>query len=123
MKEYALMIPSQMNCWNEAAVVAGCDPNADDDCLCGPFFDAVTSCTAAMCNMGENLGMLCWILRTKEQSANTTNSCLGFLESCLRIMKRGSAAIGEDMYEYECNTSSRMSSRDKQMIGRVSEEN
>ena len=63
MEEYALMIPSQMNCWNEAAVVAGCDPNADDDCLCGPFFDAVTSCTAAMCNMGENLGMLCWILR------------------------------------------------------------
>ncbi|CAG5145743.1 uncharacterized protein ALTATR162_LOCUS1762 [Alternaria atra] len=47
-----------MNCWNEAAVVAGCDPNADDDCLCGPFFDAVTSCSAATCNMGENLAAL-----------------------------------------------------------------
>jgi hypothetical protein len=46
-----------MNCWNEAAVVAGCDPNADDSCLCGPFFDAVTSCSAATCSMGENLGM------------------------------------------------------------------
>lgn len=46
----------QMNCWNEAAVVAGCDPNTDDDCLCGPFFGAVTSCTAGACSIGENLG-------------------------------------------------------------------
>ncbi|EUC35688.1 hypothetical protein COCCADRAFT_90064 [Bipolaris zeicola 26-R-13] len=47
-----------MNCWNEAAVVAGCDPNTDDDCLCGPFFGAVTSCTAGACSIGENLAAL-----------------------------------------------------------------
>jgi hypothetical protein len=46
------------DCWNEAAGSAGCDPNIDDDCLCGPFFDDVAGCTAALCNAGENLGML-----------------------------------------------------------------
>ncbi|KAH6872848.1 hypothetical protein BKA58DRAFT_438941 [Alternaria rosae] len=53
--------PCPMNCWNEAAVVAGCDPNADDSCLCGPFFDAVTSCSAATCSMGENLAALSFL--------------------------------------------------------------
>jgi hypothetical protein len=48
----------QTDCWNEAAGSAGCDPNIDDDCLCGPFFDDVAGCTAALCNAGENLGML-----------------------------------------------------------------
>jgi cyclophilin family peptidyl-prolyl cis-trans isomerase len=46
----------QTDCWNEAAGSAGCDPNVDDECLCGPFFDDVASCTAALCNAGENLG-------------------------------------------------------------------
>lgn len=56
---HGVLMKSKTNCWNEAAVVAGCDPNTDDDCLCGPFFDAVTSCTAATCSIGENLGMSC----------------------------------------------------------------
>ncbi|KAJ4986815.1 hypothetical protein SVAN01_07742 [Stagonosporopsis vannaccii] len=46
------------NCWNEAARKAGCDPNTDDDCLCGPFFDAVTYCTAQTCSAGDNLAAL-----------------------------------------------------------------
>ncbi|KAJ8109533.1 hypothetical protein OPT61_g7390 [Boeremia exigua] len=47
-----------MDCWNEAARKAGCDPNMDDDCLCGPFFDAVTYCTAQTCSGGDNLAAL-----------------------------------------------------------------
>ncbi|KAF2626486.1 hypothetical protein BU25DRAFT_422636 [Macroventuria anomochaeta] len=43
------------DCWNEAAAKAGCDPNTSDDCLCGPFFNAVTYCTAQTCNAGDNL--------------------------------------------------------------------
>ncbi|RMZ73513.1 hypothetical protein GMOD_00008032 [Pyrenophora seminiperda CCB06] len=50
--------PCPMDCWNQAAATAGCDPNADDKCLCGPFFDAVTSCTAAACSIGDNLSTL-----------------------------------------------------------------
>ncbi|KAF2437809.1 hypothetical protein P171DRAFT_449571 [Karstenula rhodostoma CBS 690.94] len=46
------------NCWNESAVKAKCDPNADDDCLCGPFFDAVTTCVSQTCSIGENLSVL-----------------------------------------------------------------
>ncbi|KAH6612151.1 hypothetical protein C7974DRAFT_419049 [Boeremia exigua] len=46
------------DCWNEAAKKAGCDPNSDDDCLCGPFFDAVTYCTAQACSAGDNLAAL-----------------------------------------------------------------
>ncbi|KAL6711072.1 hypothetical protein ACN47E_006947 [Coniothyrium glycines] len=49
------------DCWNEAAVVADCDPNADDDCLCGPFFDAVTTCTSQTCNVGDNLAALSFL--------------------------------------------------------------
>jgi hypothetical protein len=45
------------DCWNQAAATANCDPNADDDCLCGPFFDDVTDCTAAACGIADNLGM------------------------------------------------------------------
>ncbi|KAF1945016.1 hypothetical protein EJ02DRAFT_339366, partial [Clathrospora elynae] len=43
------------DCWNEAAASVKCDPNTDDDCLCGPFFDAVTYCSAQTCNIGDNL--------------------------------------------------------------------
>ncbi|KAA8622317.1 CFEM domain containing protein [Pyrenophora tritici-repentis] len=50
--------PCPMDCWNQAAATAGCDPNVDDKCLCGPFFDAVTKCTAAACSIGENLSAL-----------------------------------------------------------------
>lgn len=46
-----------MDCWNEAAVEANCDPNTDDECLCGPFFDALTMCTSQTCNIADNLGM------------------------------------------------------------------
>ncbi|KAF2124950.1 hypothetical protein P153DRAFT_400453 [Dothidotthia symphoricarpi CBS 119687] len=46
------------DCWNEAAVRAKCDPNIDDNCLCGPFFDAVTTCTSQTCNTDENLATL-----------------------------------------------------------------
>ncbi|KAH7379505.1 hypothetical protein BKA66DRAFT_136977 [Pyrenochaeta sp. MPI-SDFR-AT-0127] len=45
-----------MDCWNEAAVEAGCDPNEDDACLCGAFFDAVIDCTSETCNLSDNLG-------------------------------------------------------------------
>ena len=45
-----------MDCWNEAAGAVDCDPNVDDACLCGVFFDEVASCTEATCNIGENLG-------------------------------------------------------------------
>lgn len=45
----------QQNCWNESAAAAKCDPNADDACLCGPFFDAVTTCVSTTCSMGESL--------------------------------------------------------------------
>ncbi|KAL6155358.1 hypothetical protein ACJQWK_01244 [Exserohilum turcicum] len=50
--------PCPMDCWNEAAGVAKCDPNKDDKCLCGPFLNAVTSCTAATCSISENLAAL-----------------------------------------------------------------
>ncbi|KAF1960814.1 hypothetical protein CC80DRAFT_264607 [Byssothecium circinans] len=43
-------------CWDESAAEADCDPNTDDDCLCGPFFDGVTSCVSETCSVGENLG-------------------------------------------------------------------
>ncbi|KAH7382602.1 hypothetical protein DE146DRAFT_760439 [Phaeosphaeria sp. MPI-PUGE-AT-0046c] len=46
------------DCWNEAAANSSCDPNADDECLCGPFFDDVADCTSAFCNIGENLAAL-----------------------------------------------------------------
>ncbi|KAF1980201.1 hypothetical protein BU23DRAFT_562601 [Bimuria novae-zelandiae CBS 107.79] len=45
-------------CWNESAASADCDPNTDDDCLCGSFFDAVTACTSATCSTGDNLEVL-----------------------------------------------------------------
>ncbi|CBX90834.1 hypothetical protein LEMA_P058680.1 [Plenodomus lingam JN3] len=44
-----------MDCWNEAVEEAECDPNTDDDCLCGPFFEAVTDCTSESCNTEDNL--------------------------------------------------------------------
>jgi hypothetical protein len=47
----------QLDCWNEAAGSAGCDPNVDDACLCGPFFEDVAACTADTCGVGDNLGM------------------------------------------------------------------
>ncbi|XPS77259.1 hypothetical protein M3J09_009287 [Ascochyta lentis] len=46
------------DCWDEAAAKAGCDPNSSDECLCGPFFDAVTYCTAQTCSAGDNLAAL-----------------------------------------------------------------
>ncbi|KAL5373309.1 hypothetical protein DPSP01_012817 [Paraphaeosphaeria sporulosa] len=46
------------DCWNEGAVQAGCDPNADDSCLCGPFFDAVTTCVSQTCSIGDSLQVL-----------------------------------------------------------------
>ncbi|KAF2847049.1 hypothetical protein T440DRAFT_471373 [Plenodomus tracheiphilus IPT5] len=49
------------DCWNEAVVQADCDPNIDDDCLCGPFFDAVTDCTSEACNTGDNLAALSFL--------------------------------------------------------------
>ncbi|KAF2684506.1 hypothetical protein K458DRAFT_418079 [Lentithecium fluviatile CBS 122367] len=45
------------DCWNESAQDAGCDPNTDDDCLCGDFFDADTSCVAR-CPAGEALQVI-----------------------------------------------------------------
>ncbi|KAH7064007.1 hypothetical protein BKA63DRAFT_428156 [Paraphoma chrysanthemicola] len=45
-----------LDCWNEAAATAGCDPNADDVCLCGPFFDDVAACTGDTCGVADNLG-------------------------------------------------------------------
>jgi hypothetical protein len=53
-----LLMPEKMGCWNEAAARAGCDPNTNDDCLCGPFLNAVTYCTAATCGADDNLGKL-----------------------------------------------------------------
>ncbi|KAF1926471.1 uncharacterized protein M421DRAFT_422805 [Didymella exigua CBS 183.55] len=47
-----------MSCWNEAAAKAGCDPNTSDACLCGPFFNAVTYCTAQTCSASDNLAAL-----------------------------------------------------------------
>ncbi|KAL5428208.1 hypothetical protein PMIN06_000719 [Paraphaeosphaeria minitans] len=45
-------------CWNESAAQVGCDPNADDSCLCGPFFDAVTTCVSQTCSTGDSLQVL-----------------------------------------------------------------
>lgn len=45
-----------MDCWNEAAGAVHCDPEVDDECLCGEFFDEVAACTSTTCNIGENLG-------------------------------------------------------------------
>ncbi|KAF2019374.1 hypothetical protein BU24DRAFT_489351 [Aaosphaeria arxii CBS 175.79] len=50
--------PCPRDCWNEAAAEAGCDPNVDDDCLCGPFFDGVTSCVSETCGIADNLSTL-----------------------------------------------------------------
>ncbi|KAK3209066.1 hypothetical protein GRF29_69g596791 [Pseudopithomyces chartarum] len=61
-EEASVMVASvgtcSQDCWNESAESAGCDPNSDDDCLCGPFFDAVTSCTSQTCSIGDNLQIL-----------------------------------------------------------------
>ncbi|KAF2242974.1 hypothetical protein BU26DRAFT_570388 [Trematosphaeria pertusa] len=46
------------DCWNEGAEEAGCDPNTDDDCLCGIFFDLVTECTSDTCSVADNLEVL-----------------------------------------------------------------
>ncbi|KAF2705644.1 hypothetical protein K504DRAFT_387597 [Pleomassaria siparia CBS 279.74] len=46
------------DCWNESASKAGCDPNKSDDCLCGKFFDLVTSCVSDTCSTGDNLAAL-----------------------------------------------------------------
>ncbi|CAI6337115.1 unnamed protein product [Periconia digitata] len=46
------------DCWNEAAALANCDPNVDDDCLCGPFFDGVTNCVSQTCDIADNLQVL-----------------------------------------------------------------
>jgi hypothetical protein len=67
------------SCWNEAASVSDCDPNTDDDCLCGPFFDDVASCTAALCNIGDNLSMLTLFTRTLLCTDKTT-AALDFME-------------------------------------------
>ncbi|KAF2035228.1 hypothetical protein EK21DRAFT_84850 [Setomelanomma holmii] len=47
-----------MDCWNEAAATAGCDPNKSDKCLCGAFFDDVAACTADTCGAADNLAAL-----------------------------------------------------------------
>ncbi|KAH8728950.1 hypothetical protein GQ44DRAFT_701343 [Phaeosphaeriaceae sp. PMI808] len=47
-----------LDCWNEAAGEVDCDPESDDVCLCGKFFDEVSNCAAATCNIGENLSAL-----------------------------------------------------------------
>ncbi|KAF2877480.1 hypothetical protein BDV95DRAFT_149381 [Massariosphaeria phaeospora] len=44
-------------CWDESEVQAGCDPNADNACLCGVFLDAVTACLGT-CSIEENLAAL-----------------------------------------------------------------
>jgi hypothetical protein len=60
--------------------MSDCDPNADDDCLCGPFFDDVASCTASFCNIGENLGKFHMTeLRFREMLTNFT-AALDFME-------------------------------------------
>ncbi|KAF2787985.1 hypothetical protein K505DRAFT_366876 [Melanomma pulvis-pyrius CBS 109.77] len=46
------------DCWNESAAQAGCDPNTDDDCLCGIFFDLVTTCVSETCSIPDNLAAL-----------------------------------------------------------------
>ncbi|KAF2261498.1 hypothetical protein CC78DRAFT_535597 [Lojkania enalia] len=50
--------PCRQDCWNEAAAGAGCDPNVDDACLCGIFFDLVTQCTSQVCSIEENLATI-----------------------------------------------------------------
>ncbi|KAF2824285.1 hypothetical protein CC86DRAFT_326873 [Ophiobolus disseminans] len=47
-----------LDCWTEAAGNVDCDPEADDACLCGTFFDEVSSCAGSTCNIGENLAAL-----------------------------------------------------------------
>ncbi|KAF2180555.1 hypothetical protein K469DRAFT_753251 [Zopfia rhizophila CBS 207.26] len=48
----------QKDCWNVSAAQAGCDPNVDDECLCGVFFDLVTECVSATCSIPDNLAAL-----------------------------------------------------------------
>lgn len=48
----------QEDCWNSSIASAGCDPDVDDACLCGPFFHAVTTCLADKCSVNDNLGKL-----------------------------------------------------------------
>lgn len=62
----------QMDCWNEAAGAVDCDPNSDDVCLCGVFFDEVASCTEATCNIGENLGEYLLVLDAPRAVANAS---------------------------------------------------
>ncbi|KAF2734590.1 hypothetical protein EJ04DRAFT_564156 [Polyplosphaeria fusca] len=57
-EEFASIGPCTEDCWNESAAQAGCDPEADDDCLCGTFFDLVTACTSATCGLADNLAAL-----------------------------------------------------------------
>ncbi|KAF2275628.1 uncharacterized protein EI97DRAFT_459096 [Westerdykella ornata] len=45
------------DCWNESAGLVDCDPEADDECLCGIFFDLVTNCVSQTCSLTDNLGM------------------------------------------------------------------
>ncbi|KAF1361079.1 hypothetical protein EJ07DRAFT_113473, partial [Lizonia empirigonia] len=70
------------NCWNEAAAKAGCDPNKSDACLCGPFFNAVTYCTAETCSAGDNLGtLLVSSLNVIKMLMSTNLAALNFLSS------------------------------------------
>jgi hypothetical protein len=73
-----LILP-KTSCWNEAAANSDCDPNTDDDCLCGPFFDDVASCTAALCNFGDNLSMPTQFVQTHPHTDKTTGA-LDFME-------------------------------------------
>ncbi|KAF2636922.1 hypothetical protein P280DRAFT_510213 [Massarina eburnea CBS 473.64] len=66
-KKVASMGDCPQDCWNESAAKAKCDPNKDDKCLCGPFFDAVTSCVSQTCSVGENLQ----VLNTLETACDT----------------------------------------------------
>ncbi|KAF2113349.1 hypothetical protein BDV96DRAFT_648316 [Lophiotrema nucula] len=42
-------------CWNDSAVSAECDPNTDDECLCGAFLEDVTTCVSQACSTSDNL--------------------------------------------------------------------
>ncbi|KAF2475688.1 uncharacterized protein BDR25DRAFT_300698 [Lindgomyces ingoldianus] len=57
-QDFQNISPCTQDCWNQAAAQAGCDPNKDDACLCGPFFDAVAGCVSAVCSVPDNLAAL-----------------------------------------------------------------
>lgn len=97
-----LLIWYQMDCWNEAAGLVDCDPNVDDECLCGTFFDEVAACTGTTCGIAENLGEC---KRCLDVFWTVANSCVrsyfGLYGAGLQL-RDGRKSLGKTLGAMQC---------------------